>query len=123
MISHPESVGELLRKQLTQGNALAAPFVFDIRGAGGFWAVEFDFENDAAASLGFKNGPFAMEVQRKALENGIVVMGMTGGASLDGTKGDHIIFAPAYNITKEEIESIAEIFVKSVDEVLKESGL
>jgi len=61
-----------------------------------------------------------MLVQAKALENGLIVMGMVGGANLEGTKGDHIIFAPAYNITKEEIEKIAGVFVRSVDEILKE---
>lgn len=61
-----------------------------------------------------------MLVQARALDNGLIVMGMTGGANLQGTKGDHIIFAPAYNITTEEVEKIADIFSQSVEEVLKE---
>lgn len=60
-----------------------------------------------------------MLVQARAFENGLVCMGMNGGANLQGTKGEHIIFAPAYNITREEIEKIAELFVKSVEDVLK----
>lgn len=64
-----------------------------------------------------------MLVQARCFKHGLIVMGMTGGADLQGVKGDHIIFAPAYNITKEQVESIVEIFVQSVEEVLKESGL
>ena len=70
-----------------------------------------------------KGRQFAMLVQARALKNGLIVMGMVGGANLEGTKGDHIILAPAYNVTKEEIEKIVDIFVKSVEEILSESGV
>ena len=108
---------KLLQEGLTGPNSLAAPYVFDIRGGGGFWAVEFDF---ATRNADFKGDAFAMLVQARAIDNGLIVMGMTGGANLQGTKGDHIIFAPAYNVTKEEIEKIVDLFVRSVDEILRE---
>ena len=73
--------------------------------------------------VNFKGQSFAMLVQARALENGLIVMGMVGGANLEGTKGDHIIFAPAYNVTKEEIEKIVDIFVNSVEEILREFGV
>ncbi|KAF9479594.1 hypothetical protein BDN70DRAFT_906231 [Pholiota conissans] len=104
---------KLLKEGLTGPNSIAAPYVFDIRGAGGFWAVEFEF-----GDYNF-GGSFAMLVQARAMENGLVCMGMNGGANLQGTKGEHIIFAPAYNITKEEIEKVASLFIQSVEEVLK----
>lgn len=63
-----------------------------------------------------------MLVQAQALENGLVCMGMNGGANLEGTKGEYLIFAPAYNVTKEEIEKITAMFVQSVGEVLKTHG-
>lgn len=89
--------------------------MFDIRGGGGFWAVEFEL-----GTASFKGGSFAMLVQARALDNGLIVMGMTGGANLQGTKGDHVILSPAYNVTTEEIEKIADIFSQSVEEILKE---
>jgi adenosylmethionine-8-amino-7-oxononanoate aminotransferase len=61
-----------------------------------------------------------MLVQARALQNGLIVMGFVGGANLEGTKGDHIILSPAYNVTKEEIEKIVDIFVSSTEEVLRE---
>ena len=106
---------------MTGPNSLALPYTFDVRGGGGFWAVEFDFSSDHMVD--FKGQPFAMLVQARALQNGLIVMGMVGGANLEGTKGDHIIFAPAYNVTKEEIEKIVDIFVFSVEEMLSESGV
>ncbi|KAF8659854.1 hypothetical protein AX16_001739 [Volvariella volvacea WC 439] len=108
----------LLQKRLCGPNAPAAPYTFDIRGGGGFWAIEFDFEVPEASHLDFKGQQFAMLVQARALENNLVVMGMTGGANLEGTKGHHIILAPAYNVTKEQIEAIVNILVQSVEEVL-----
>ena len=114
-------LGKLLQERLTGPNSLALPYTFDVRGGGGFWAVEFDFSS--GHMVYFKGQSFAMLVQARALQNGLIVMGMVGGANLEGTKGDHIIFAPAYNVTKEEIEKIVDIFVVSVEEILSESGV
>jgi E3 ubiquitin-protein ligase TRIP12 len=110
----------LLQEGLRGPNAPAAPFTFDIRGGGGFWAVEFDFSN--ASELNFDGKEFAMLVQYRAFENGVCVMGMTGGSNLEGTKGDHLILAPAFNVTKEQIEKIAAVVVQSVEEILQESS-
>jgi adenosylmethionine-8-amino-7-oxononanoate aminotransferase len=99
---------------------LALPYTFDVRGGGGFWAVEFDFSDNA---VDFQGESFAMLAQARALRNGLIVMGMVGGANLEGTKGDHIILAPAYNVTKEEIEKMVNIFANSVEEILRESGV
>ena len=55
---------------------------------------------------------------KRALQNGMVIMGFTGGASLDGKKGNHCMLSPAYNVTDQEVENIVDVFVKSVEEVL-----
>ena len=39
------------------GDVRAAPFLFDIRGGGGFWAIEFDFSTSRAD---FREDAFAM---------------------------------------------------------------
>lgn len=114
-------LAKLLHERLEGPNSLAAPFTFDIRGGGSFWAVEFDFEGPKAAGIKLKQ-PFAMEVQARAMDKGLVIMGFTGTANLEGTKGSHVILAPAYNITAKQIERIVDIFVEVVEKVLKESG-
>lgn len=85
-----------------------------------FWGIEFDFTSPEAAKLDFKGQQFAMLVQARCLENGLIIMGFTGGANLEGTQGNHCILAPAYNITQKEIDEIVKIFVLSVEEVLNE---
>lgn len=112
-------LGRLLEERLRGPNAFAKPFTFDIRGGGGFWAVEF-ISNPEATLLDLKGNRLAMLIQAQSLRNGLIVMGMTGGGDLDGVKGEHVIFAPAYNVTREEIEGIVDVFVLSVEEVLRE---
>ncbi|KAH9944964.1 PLP-dependent transferase [Epithele typhae] len=116
-------MGARLEAALRGPNARAAPFTHDVRGAGAWWGVEFDFENDAARAKGYEGKAFAMDVQARALENGLIIMGFTGGASLDGAMGNHCMLSPAYNVTEEEIERIVDLFVKSVEEVLAANGL
>ena len=125
VFKHSLIIGRLLQERLTGPNSLALPYTFDVRGGGGFWAVEFDFStgNNNDVVVDFGDQSFAMLVQARALQNGLIVMGMVGGANLEGTKGDHIILAPAYNVTKEEIEKIVDIFVNSVEEILREFGV
>lgn len=101
-------------------DSIAAPFTFDIRGGGGFWAIEFDFDGIRAGRLDFKGQTFAMLVQARALQNNLIIMGMTGCANVENSKGDHIILAPAYNVTKVQIETIVDLFVQSVEEILQE---
>lgn len=116
-----EYLAQLLRERLETPGALAQPFTFDVRGGGSFWAVEFDFTGPEGRGIDFKGQSFAMVVQARCLEKGLIVMGLTGGANIEMTVGDHIVFAPAYNITKKEVERVVDIFVESLEEVLKES--
>ncbi|OJT09786.1 hypothetical protein TRAPUB_13745 [Trametes pubescens] len=116
-------LGSLLREKLQGPGALAAPFVFDIRGGGAWYGIEWDFDSPAGANLDFGGQGFALAVQARALANGLAVMGFAGGASLDGLKGHHSMLSPAYNVTPAEIETIVDLFVRSVEEVLKAGGL
>jgi len=115
-----EYLGQLLRERLQSAGALAEPFVFDVRGGGSFWAVEFDFSGPSGKKVDLKGEPFTMVVQARCMEKGLIVMGMTGGANIKGTAGDHIIFSPAYNISGKEVERVVDIFVENVEEVLRE---
>jgi len=116
--NHSTHIEKLLHTSLKVPGSLIAPHVFDIRGGGNLWGVEFDFSE--AINLDFKGKAFAGRVQARALDNGLAVMSFSGGSNLGGTKGDHFVFAPAYNVTREEIEKIVAIFVQTVEEVLRE---
>lgn len=116
-----DNSAQLLHERLRGPNSLARPYVYDIRGGGLFWGIEFDFEVPDAPKVDLKGQKFAIAAQARMLQNGLVVMGFVGGANVAGTKGDHLLLAPAYNVTKEEIEKIADVFVNSVEQVLRES--
>jgi adenosylmethionine-8-amino-7-oxononanoate aminotransferase len=122
LLENCRAMGELLERVLLEGltgpNKLSAPYVFDIRGRGGFWAIEFDVVGDSAPKLELGNERFAMLVQAKALENGLVVMGFTGGSTLEGVLGDHIVLAPPYNVKEEEVRMIGNLLIQSVEEVI-----
>jgi 4-aminobutyrate aminotransferase-like enzyme len=92
-------LSSLLRSRLQSPNAIAAPYTFDIRGGGYvivldihlyandvhhslFWGIEFDFTSSEAAQLDFRGKSFAMLVQERCFDNGLVILGMTGGANV-----------------------------------------
>jgi len=115
-----EKLSKLLNERLLSPNSPAAPFTFDIRGGGLFWGIEFDFTGPEAAAYDFNGKQFGGLVQAKAMTKNLIIIGMSGCANVEGTKGDHCILAPAYNVTDEEVEKIVDIFVESVEEVLIE---
>lgn len=115
-----EKLSKLLNERLLAPNSPAAPFTFDIRGAGLFWGIEFDFTGPEAAAYDFKGKSFGGLVQAKAMSNNLIIIGMNGCANVEGTKGEHCILSPAYNVTDDEVEKIVDIFVESVEEVIKE---
>ncbi|KAH8077869.1 pyridoxal phosphate-dependent transferase [Cristinia sonorae] len=115
-------LGKLLNDRLLSPNSPLAPFVFDIRGSGGWWAVEFDFDTPSSSkpAVDLKGGAFAIQVQQRCLEKGLVIMGFHGGSNVEGTNGDHVMFSPAYNVSKEEIDKIVDLFIEGAEEVFGE---
>ena len=82
--------------------------------------VEFGFGDEH--KLDFTGEQFAMLAQHRAFQHGLNVLGMAGGSNSEGTKGDHVILAPAYTATKKQIEKIAAVFIQSVEEILREAS-
>ncbi|KAH7107123.1 PLP-dependent transferase [Auriculariales sp. MPI-PUGE-AT-0066] len=114
--------GALLSQQL-RDRLLGTPYVFDVRGGGLFWAVDFELDAAATARMRAKHGPkaqFAALLYAKCFENGLVTMAFSGGGSLAGDKGDFLLLAPAYNITPEQVGDIVDRVVKSVEELVAE---
>lgn len=111
-------LSSLLQKRLS-GNSPASPYVFDIRGGGLFWGIEFaGHECNYCPS---KSGErLALKIQARCLENGLIIMGFSGGADILGNSGEHIVLAPALNCTAQEIETIVDIVVKSIESVVEE---
>ncbi|TCD71722.1 hypothetical protein EIP91_005488 [Steccherinum ochraceum] len=115
-------LGKLLNERLLSSKSPLAPFVFDIRGTAGWWAVEFDFDEPSPnkPAVDLKGGTFGLLVQQRCMEKGLVIMGFHGGSNAEGTKGDHLMFSPAYNVKEEEIIKIVDIFIEGAEEVFSE---
>ena len=84
------------------------------------WGIEFDFSSPEARLYDFKGKQFALLVLERCFSKGLIIIGYGGCANFEGTKGDHCLLSPAYIVTTEELDKIVDLFVESVEEVLKE---
>jgi adenosylmethionine-8-amino-7-oxononanoate aminotransferase len=61
--------------------------------------------------------PIGFKVTEDMLERGIAIY-PGGKGTADGVNGDHILIAPPYTITEEELDTIASELRKSIDSVV-----
>lgn len=94
------------------------PHVGDVRGIGLFWGIEFVRDKQTKEPF-----PASLKVAEKVHDLALTAKyGMSFypcQGTVDGVQGDHVIIAPAYVITKEEVEFVAETISKVVDEVFE----
>ena len=103
--------GAMLREQLEDH-----PHVGDIRGRGLFWGIEF--VNDRSTKAPFDPSLQIHAVLKKtAMKNGLLCYPM--GGTIDGKRGDHVVLAPPYIATLDELQQIVSRLATSVKEVLK----
>lgn len=109
----------LLRKALSTHRNVG-----DIRGKGLFWGLEF--VQDKKTKTPFPpHLKVADRIHNLALTPKYGMSFYPGQGCVDGISGDHAILAPAYVVTKEEIELIAQTIAAVVEEVfdgLKREG-
>lgn len=109
--------GEQLRARLRE--ALADhPNLGDIRGRGLFVGVEFVADRDSKATLDPALKTHA-RLKAAAVQNGLLVYPM--GGTVDGVHGDHVLFAPPFICTAQDIDRIVERFAAAVQTVLPAS--
>lgn len=94
------------------------PNVGDIRGKGLFWGIEFVKDKETKSPFDPKLA-VASRVQKLALSEPYNMTVYPGTGCADGMAGDHIILAPAYIITKKEIERIAQTITEVIRSVFK----
>lgn len=114
LIHRAQQAGARLIKLLAQrfGNH---PNIGDIRGRGLLLAMEL--VSDRATKAPFDP---ALKVHERAkadaFERGLLIY--PGGGTADGVAGDHILLAPPYNVTDDELETIVEMLGDTLDAVL-----
>ncbi len=93
------------------------PHIGDIRGRGLFRAIEF------VADKATKS-PFAPAVKLhhrlkvRAMESGLICY--PNGGTVDGVRGDHVLLAPAFIISEDQIDELVDTLGRVVDRVLDE---
>lgn len=115
-------VGNYLGQQLQEKVLPYADIVVDARGLGGFWSLELAKSKDTLECFDMSLG-ISGRVQKQCIKNGLNVMASAGCC---GDKGDMILYAPSFVITKELADQVVEITLKSILEVteqLKAEGL
>jgi adenosylmethionine-8-amino-7-oxononanoate aminotransferase len=81
------------------------PHVGDIRGRGLFWGIELVADRATKEPFDPSLRTYA-RVKRAALAAGLLCYPM--GGTIDGTRGDHVILAPPYTITENELDLVVE---------------
>ena len=52
----------------------------------------------------------------EAFDRGLLIY--PGGGTVDGRNGDHILLAPPYNVTDEELDMIVGLLAETIDAIL-----
>lgn len=106
--------GDRLRQLLKQRFA-DHPNVGDIRGRGLLVGMEIVADRKTKAPF-----PPARAVHQRAkgdaFDRGLLIY--PGGGTIDGRLGDHILLAPPYNVTDDELKMIVDLLAETVDAVL-----
>jgi adenosylmethionine-8-amino-7-oxononanoate aminotransferase len=118
LVARVRTLGALLEATLNERLG-QHPHVGDIRGRGLFWAVEFVADRDARTPF---DPALAMHerVAAAALARGLAVYPM--GGTIDGVRGNHVIVAPPYIATEDDIAVIAARLGDAVGAACSDSG-
>ena len=111
LLSNVRMRGEQLREGL-QTRLGQHPHVGDLRGRGLFWTAELVQDRATKKPFDATLG-LAPKVQKTALDLGLMCYPSQGCA--DGTQGDHVLLAPAYTSTREEIETICDLITQAIE--------
>ncbi|GKS89429.1 aspartate aminotransferase family protein [Acidovorax sp. SUPP2539] len=87
------------------------PHVGDIRGRGYFWGIEL--VADRATKAPFDPAlRLHARVKRAAMDAGLLCYPF--GGTVDGLRGDHVLLAPPYIATREDLQAIAGLLAHSI---------
>jgi adenosylmethionine-8-amino-7-oxononanoate aminotransferase len=118
LLERVRDLGSTLERRLTErfGNHR---HVGDIRGRGLFQAIEF--VADRASREPFDPAlKLNQRIKAAALENGLACY--PAGGTVDGRSGDHVLLAPPYIATSDDIDMIVDRLGSVVDSALKTVG-
>ncbi|GKZ40915.1 hypothetical protein AbraIFM66951_006454 [Aspergillus brasiliensis] len=115
LLENVRNMGKYLGDRL-RGSLEQHPHVGDIRGKGLFWGIEFVKDKETKEPFSPGKG-VAFQIQETGLKPEYGVSLYAANGTVDCMKGDHIILAPPYNVSKEEIDIIVDTAAKVLDDV------
>lgn len=91
------------------------PHIGDIRGRGLLQAIELVADRSSKEAF---DPELAIHQRSKeeAFARGLLIY--PGGGTVDGRRGDHILLAPPYNVTDDELETIVDRLAETIDAVI-----
>lgn len=114
LLANVTAMGAWLETELTERLGNHA-YVGDIRGRGLFWAVEL--VADRATKTPFPaSAKLNAAIKREAFARGLLIYAM--GGTIDGKSGDHVMLAPPYNSTPDEIDFCVATLGDAIDAAL-----
>lgn len=102
--------GEQLRRRLRETFA-DHPNVGDVRGRGLFVGLELVADRETKEPLPVE-ADTAAAIRLRALEEGLLTY--PGSGTIDGRRGDHVLFAPPFVCTEDDIEQIVVRFAATM---------
>ena len=115
---------DLLSNVRVQGDRLRAalnaafgqhPNIGEIRGRGLFMGVELVADRETKEPFDPARG-IAARIKTFAFENGLICYPMAG--TIDGKRGDHVLLAPPFIISDDQIDELVTKLGKSIDQAL-----
>ncbi|VWD17547.1 aminotransferase [Burkholderia lata] len=118
LLDNVKARGEQLRASLREHYG-AHPHIGDVRGRGLFVGVELVRDRDSKATFDPALKVHAA-VKREAMQRGLMVYPM--GGTIDGVHGDHILVAPPFICTAQQIDTIVERLSGAIGAALASAG-
>ncbi len=114
LLANVRTMGALLQRRLGErfGNH---PHVGDIRGRGLFQAVELVEDRSTKEPFDPERKLHA-KVKKAAMARGLMVYPM--GGTIDGQRGDHVLLAPPFIVTSDQIGQIVDRLGSAIDDAL-----
>jgi adenosylmethionine-8-amino-7-oxononanoate aminotransferase len=106
--------GRRLREQLDDAFR-EHPYVGDVRGRGLFQAIELVADRAGKVPFDPKLKVNA-RIKKAAMELGLMCYPM--GGTIDGARGDHVLLAPPFIVSDDELDLLIERLVAAVDTVV-----
>lgn len=118
LINRCAQMGKLL-ENLLRTELKDCKSVGNIRGRGLFWAVEFVKDQETKETFDLKQR-FGLRIQERAFEKGVALY--PGAGTVDGKRGDHVLLAPPFTTTEEQLRKICSVFREAVEEIEAETS-